>query len=162
MKSSSFNRYANDPRVKRILSKSPLEQGFSLIELVVVIAVLAILAAVAIPNFLNVQKDGQIAAAKNTLATIVKECVTSELSKNDNTSAGITADDGKLNGYSISTGATCYEATATADGEPSDFSISYRNGITSKTCTAGSYAAGCFTSSALVSVAATGALNQSW
>ena len=54
-------------------------EGFSLIELVVVIAVLAILAAVALPNFLGVQKDGQIAAAKNTLATIVKECVTQGL-----------------------------------------------------------------------------------
>ena len=158
MKSSSFSRYINDSRVKRVLSRKPLDEGFSLIELVVVIAVLAILAAVAIPNFLNVQKDGQIAAAKNTLATIVKECVTSELSTNVNTSAGITADDGKLAGYTMSTGATCYEATATSDSSiTADFSISYLNGVTTKTCAAAAYTGGCFTNSALVSVQASGA-----
>ena len=76
---NSLRRYLNDHRVKDVLSKKPFQDGFSLIELVVVIAVLAILSAVAIPNFLSVQKDGKVAAAKNTLATIVKECVTSDL-----------------------------------------------------------------------------------
>lgn len=50
------------------------EGGFSLIELVVVVAILAILAAVAIPNYLNAQKDAKISVTLNLLATIVKEC----------------------------------------------------------------------------------------
>ena len=66
--------YLRSPKARRALSKRPGDKGFSLIELVVVVAILAILAAIALPNFLGVSKDGQIAAAKNTLATIVKEC----------------------------------------------------------------------------------------
>ena len=71
--SSAYNRFAANPRVKAVLSRKVGEEGFSLIELVVVVAVLAILAAVALPNFLGVQKDAQVATANNTLPTLVKE-----------------------------------------------------------------------------------------
>ena len=110
--STQFHRYLNDARIRKILNRKPSEEGFSLIELVVVIAVLAILAAVALPNFLGVQKDGQIAAAKNTLATVVKECVTQGLRQSTTpTSANIQADNGKLNGYSVQVAAAnCYTA----------------------------------------------------
>ena len=70
--------YLQSPKARRAFSKRPGDKGFSLIELVVVVAILAILAAVALPNFLGVSKDGQIAAAKNTLATILKECSVKE------------------------------------------------------------------------------------
>jgi len=43
-----------------------------------VIAILGVLIAIALPNFLNVQKDAQISQAKNALASIVKECAVSE------------------------------------------------------------------------------------
>ena len=70
--------YLASPRVRRALSTRPGEAGFSLIELVVVIAILGILIAIALPNFLNVQKDAQISQAKNSLASIIKECAVSE------------------------------------------------------------------------------------
>jgi len=50
------------------------ERGFSLIELVVVIAVLAILIAIALPNFLGVQRDARVSSVKNNLSNVIKEC----------------------------------------------------------------------------------------
>ena len=77
--------YLRSPKARRALSQRPGDAGFSLIELVVVVAILAILAAVALPNFLGVSKDGQIAAAKNTLATIVKDALLRTLITTDKT-----------------------------------------------------------------------------
>ena len=166
--STQFHRYLNDARVRKILKKKPTDAGFSLIELVVVIAVLAILAAVALPNFLGVQKDGQIAAAKNTLATIVKECVTQGLRQGTTpTSANIMADNGKLNGYTISfTGSDCYTAQAAPDTvkDMPTFTITYStsDGDTAKTCTGGSYSAGCFASAGLITLQETVGNAGSW
>ena len=70
--------YLASPKVRRTLRTKPGQKGFSLIELVVVIAILGILIAIALPNFLNVQKDAKINQAKNALAGIVKECAVKE------------------------------------------------------------------------------------
>lgn len=66
--------YLNSSRAKRVLSKKPGEEGFSLIELVVVVAVLAILSAIAIPSFTSISIKAQASAAANTVATVAKEC----------------------------------------------------------------------------------------
>ena len=50
------------------------KDGFSLIELVVVVAALAILSAIAIPSFGNMRKKSMITVAKQNLITILKEC----------------------------------------------------------------------------------------
>ena len=66
--------YLNSPRARRALSKKPGEEGFSLIELVVVVAVLAILSAIAIPSFTSINNKARSSAAANTIATVAKEC----------------------------------------------------------------------------------------
>ena len=69
-----LSAYLSRSKVKKVLSLKPGEEGFSLIELVVVVAVLAILSAVAIPQFTNISSKARAAAASNTVATIAKEC----------------------------------------------------------------------------------------
>ena len=66
--------YLNSPKARRALSKKPGEEGFSLIELVVVVAVLAILSAIAIPSFTSINNKARSSAAANTVATVAKEC----------------------------------------------------------------------------------------
>ena len=80
----AFQLYLNSPRTKKVLSKKPGEEGFSLIELVVVVAVLAILAAIAIPSFTSLNAEARVAGAKTTLANVVKECAVKILDSNPN------------------------------------------------------------------------------
>jgi prepilin-type N-terminal cleavage/methylation domain-containing protein len=152
------------PSTRRILRKRSGDQGFSLIELVVVVAVLAVLAAIALPNFLNVNKDAQISSAKNTLATIVKECAVKEArvgsatigtSGGSGTAQPVSSVGANLNGYTITTASdpntraltptlqgsagttSCYTASAiSTDGSLPNFTIAFSPtaGTTTKTC----------------------------
>lgn len=74
--------------------------GFSLIELIVVIAVLAVLASIALPNFLSVHDDAKIAAVKQVLVNIAKQCIAYRIK---GLGAGTVADmseaSGRLNSY---------------------------------------------------------------
>ena len=54
-------------------------KGFSLIELVVVIAVLSILGAIAISYFDSLRKKAMIAAVKENITTIAKQCLIENL-----------------------------------------------------------------------------------
>ena len=49
-------------------------EGFSLIELVVVVAVLAVLSAIAIPSFVGFQEKAAVEVAKQNLLNAFKEC----------------------------------------------------------------------------------------
>ena len=71
---TALSAYLTNKNVKKILSRKPVDAGFSLIELVVVVAVLAILAAIAIPAFTSINDKARASAAANTLANVVKEC----------------------------------------------------------------------------------------
>ena len=75
---SFLENYLKSKRVQKALTTKPGEQGFSLVELVVVIAVLAILSAVAIPAFTNVQANARAAAVQNGMVNSLKECAVRE------------------------------------------------------------------------------------
>ena len=68
-----LENFLKNKRVQKTLNTKPGEEGFSLVELVVVIAVLAILSAVAIPAFVGVQANARASAVKNGLVNGVKE-----------------------------------------------------------------------------------------
>ena len=70
-----LENYLKSIKVQKVLNTKPGEEGFSLVELVVVIAVLAILSAVAIPAFVGVQANARASAVKNGLVNGIKECV---------------------------------------------------------------------------------------
>ena len=69
-----LNAYLSKKKVQKTLSLKPGQEGFSLIELVVVVAVLAVLSAIAIPQFTNISDKARTTAAMNTVATVAKEC----------------------------------------------------------------------------------------
>ena len=93
--------YLASPRARRALATRPGEAGFSLIELVVVIAILGILIAIALPNFLNVRKDAQISQAKNSLASVIKECAVSEAREKGTSLDDATSANANLGSYVI-------------------------------------------------------------
>ena len=140
---SILENYLKSIKVQKVLNTKPGEEGFSLVELVVVIAVLAILSAVAIPAFVGVQANARASAVKNALVNGVKECVV-RAADNKTTAwaeAQSYANPNAYQGYVIAEGAdnTCYSALAdaTSPAVDSDFSIAMdpSTGIVSKSCT---------------------------
>jgi len=81
---SLLQAYLSKSSTQRVLNRKPNEQGFSLIELVVVVAVLAILAAIAIPSFTSINDDARVTGAKTTLANLAKECAVKLVNDNAN------------------------------------------------------------------------------
>ena len=69
-----LSAYLSKSKVKKTLGLKPGQEGFSLIELVVVVAVLGVLSAIAIPQFTNISQKAKANAAANTVATMAKEC----------------------------------------------------------------------------------------
>ena len=133
--------YLKSLKVQKVLNTKPGEEGFSLVELVVVIAVLAILSAVAIPAFVGVQANARASAVKNGLVNGVKECVVraADNRSTDFTDAQSFSTADAYQGYTVgelNKVDSCYSAEAEASGDDSDFTISMDSstGIVTKTC----------------------------
>ena len=73
------------------IKKLNRKDGFSLIELVVVVAVLAILSAIAIPAFSDIRKKSMITVAKQNLILILKECYLADIGNGNATFSDINA-----------------------------------------------------------------------
>ena len=55
-------------------NKSALQQGFTLIEILVVVVIIAILAAIALPAFLGQANKAKVASAKTLASAAAREC----------------------------------------------------------------------------------------
>ena len=137
-----LENYLKSKKVQKVLSNKLGEEGFSLVELVVVIAVLAILSAVAIPAFVGVRANARASAVKNGLVNGVKECFVRDT--DSETIAFIDAQSfintTAFDGYTLAAGSTnnCYSAVATATNSgDSNFTIvmDSNTGAVSRTCT---------------------------
>ncbi len=149
---SILENYLKSIKVQKVLNTNPGEEGFSLVELVVVIAVLAILSAVAIPAFVGVQANARASAVKNALVNGLKECVVvaadnkdpvfsaAQSFSNPNAFQGYTM---KKKGGSVD---SCFSAwaDATTDTVDTDFNIEMETstGKVTKTCVNNNFA-GC-------------------
>ena len=147
---SILQEYLKSKRVQKALNTKPGEEGFSLVELVVVIAVLAILSAVAIPAFVGVQANARASAVQNGLVNGIKECVVRAADRKSTLFADAQSfsNANAFQGYTVSVTSTvvngvavpstsCHSALATADADTdADFEIAMNpsTGEVSKTC----------------------------
>ena len=140
-----LENFLKTKKVQKALTTKPGEEGFSLVELVVVIAVLAILSAVAVPAFVGVQANARASAVKNGLANGIKECVVRDADNQTTAFADAQAFQGNYSGYSLAKWDSgtfnhsnkCYAATATTSksGETwFNIEMSTTTGQVLKTC----------------------------
>ena len=130
--------YLNSPNARRALSKKPGEEGFSLIELVVVVAVLAILSAIAIPSFTSINNKARASAAANTVATIAKECAVKYANGEANPTRPSVTPDGYATVTAGGNATGCTQAgdiVATSQDTANYASFTYNTGTGAKTCT---------------------------
>ena len=146
-----LENYLKSKRVQKALSTKPGEEGFSLVELVIVIAVLAILSAVAIPAFNNVQDNAKASAVQNGLVNGLKECAVRDAENETNlafASVASFSDPKAFRGFELKAlkngkgggsdrpDDSCYAAEAVGDSGNATFTIFLRksDGVAVKRC----------------------------
>jgi type IV pilus assembly protein PilA len=86
---------------RRIAEARKADEGFTLIELAVVILIIGILLLLAIPSFLGVRKKAQDKAAQSSLKVLLTDAKAIYGDANSYTAAGVTGLQGAEPGYSI-------------------------------------------------------------
>lgn len=100
-----------------------MQQGFTLVELVIVIIILGILAAVAVPKFIDLSSDAKTAATNSVAASLAAASAINYAARMENSTKGVaitnctdvanTLQGGLPSGYTITAAAIANNATAT-------------------------------------------------
>ena len=122
------------------------QQGFTLVELLVVMLILGILAAVAIPSFMN-QRGKAVDAAAKTIVRTAETAMETFATDHNGSYAGVAANGAELRAIedvlndaaagslAVVSNAGTYSITVTSSPSPRTFTVSRAaNGSVSRTC----------------------------